>query len=120
MDMNTDNLARWPFEPRHMEVAPEGWRACVEAVAKGYTFHEGVIAFCGFCGNELLAAGHGEDGHGDGSGEGHDIDCLTMRARRMLEYQRQFLVSRRLVPLASSFEGLDMDRVHQQGGRAGG
>lgn len=60
------------FHMRHLELAPEGWRACVERVAQGLADTGGEKTFCLLCGGEL---------HGTA---GHDVGCLTMVARRIL------------------------------------
>lgn len=60
------------FHMRQLELAPEGWRLCVERVAKGLSDSEGEKAFCLLCGGELQGTA------------GHDIGCLTMVARRIL------------------------------------
>jgi hypothetical protein len=60
------------FHMRHLELAPEGWRTCVERVAQGLTDLDGEKAFCLLCGGELQGA------------SGHDISCITMMARRIL------------------------------------
>jgi hypothetical protein len=60
------------FHMRHLELAPEGWRTCVERVAQGLTDLDGEKAFCLLCGGELQGAA------------GHEISCITMLARRIL------------------------------------
>lgn len=60
------------FHMRHLELAPEGWRTCVERVAQGLVDTAGEKAFCLLCGGELQGTA------------GHDIGCLTMIARRIL------------------------------------
>jgi hypothetical protein len=60
------------FHMRHLELAPEGWRACVERVAQGLADTGGEKAFCLLCGGELQGIA------------GHDVGCLTMVARRIL------------------------------------
>ena len=60
------------FHMRHLELAPEGWRVCVERVAQGLADTDGEKAFCLLCGGELQGTA------------GHDIGCLTMVARRIL------------------------------------
>jgi hypothetical protein len=60
------------FHMRHLELAPSGWRACVERIANGLTDRDGEKAFCLLCGGEVQGAA------------GHDISCLTMVARRIL------------------------------------
>jgi hypothetical protein len=60
------------FHMRYLELAPEGWRACVERVAQGLADTEGEKAFCLLCGEELQGIA------------GHDVGCLTMVARRIL------------------------------------
>lgn len=62
------------FELRaqHLDLAPEGWRECVEKIAEGYAEVVGGNVYCLNC-----------DGVLQGS-QGHDIHCVTMVARRIL------------------------------------
>jgi hypothetical protein len=60
------------FHIKSLELAPEGWRRCVEHVAEGFSHKECAKEFCILCGREL-----------DGA-QGHDVMCLTMVARRIL------------------------------------
>ena len=43
------------FHMRHLELAPEGWRTCVERVAQGLCDQDGEKAFCLLCGGELCS-----------------------------------------------------------------
>jgi len=60
------------FGMQHLELAPGGWRQCVEKIAEGYAEVVGEHVYCLNCGGVLQGA------------QGHDIDCVTMFARRML------------------------------------
>jgi hypothetical protein len=60
------------FHMRQLELAPEGWRTCVERVAQGLVDSAGEKAFCLLCGGEVQGI------------VGHDVGCLTMVARRIL------------------------------------
>lgn len=75
MNMNALRSAR-PDEPplptRSLELAPSGWRHCVEILAEGYVEIVHAQARCLNCGGML-----------DGA-QGHEINCVTMVARRML------------------------------------
>lgn len=55
-----------------LELAPEGWRACVERIAEGFAERIGEHAYCLTCGNVVCGV------------QGHDATCLTMVARRIL------------------------------------
>ncbi len=57
---------------QHLELAPEGWRECVEKIAEGYAEVVGGHVYCLNCDCVLQGA------------QGHDIHCVTMVARRML------------------------------------
>jgi len=57
---------------QHLELAPEGWRQCVEKVAEGYAEVVGGHIYCLNCDGVLQGA------------QGHDIHCATMVARRIL------------------------------------
>jgi hypothetical protein len=57
---------------QHLEVAPEGWRQCVEKIAEGYAEVVGGHVYCLNCDGVLQGA------------QGHDVHCVTMVARRML------------------------------------
>lgn len=57
---------------QHLEVAPEGWRQCVEKIAEGYAEVVGGHLYCLNCDGVLQGA------------QGHDVHCVTMVARRML------------------------------------
>jgi len=61
-----------PFHISRLELAPEGWRRCVEQVAEGFFYEESGNNYCALCGRRL-----------DGM-QGHDAACLTMAARRIL------------------------------------
>lgn len=75
MDMNALRPARAgepPLPTRGLELAPSGWRQCVEILAEGYAEIVDAQARCLNCGGML-----------DGA-QGHEINCVTMVARRML------------------------------------
>lgn len=55
-----------------LELAPEGWRLCVQRVAEGFAKVVGEDRYCLDCGNILHGA------------QGHDATCVTMVARRIL------------------------------------
>lgn len=57
---------------QHLELAPGGWRQCVEKIAEGYGELIGEHVYCLNCGGVLEGA------------QGHDIYCVTMIARRLL------------------------------------
>jgi len=57
---------------QHLELAPEGWRQCVEKIAEGYAEVVGGHVYCLNCDGVLQGA------------QGHDVHCVTMVARRML------------------------------------
>jgi hypothetical protein len=75
------------FHMRHLELAPEGWRTCVERVARGLVDTGGEKVFCLLCGGELQGIA------------GHDVGCLTMVARRILANE-PLLLERYKVQLA--------------------
>lgn len=60
------------FQMRHLELAPEGWRVCVNRVAQGIFDTGKEKTYCVLCGGEI-----------EGS-VGHQPGCLTMVARRVL------------------------------------
>ena len=57
---------------QHLELAPEGWRQCVEKIAEGFAEVAGGHVYCLNCDGMLQGA------------QGHDVHCVTMVARRML------------------------------------
>lgn len=60
------------FQMRHLELAPEGWRICVDRIAQGI-FNKGEgKTYCVLCGGEIQGL------------VGHQPGCLTMVARRVL------------------------------------
>lgn len=60
------------FQMRHLELAPEGWRVCVDRIAQGI-FDQGTEkTYCVLCGGEIQGP------------TGHQPGCLTMVARRIL------------------------------------
>lgn len=74
---------------QHLELAPEGWRQCVEKIAEGYAEVVGGHIYCLNCNGVLQGA------------QGHDVHCVTMVARRMLANE----------PLIHGYLSLDsMDR----------
>jgi hypothetical protein len=60
------------FQMRHLELAPEGWRACVDRVAQGIVNQGKEKTYCVLCGSEIQGI------------VGHHTSCLTMIARRIL------------------------------------
>jgi len=82
------------FHMRHLELAPEGWRTCVERVAQGLSDLDGEKAFCLLCGGELQGVA------------GHDISCLTMVARRILANE-PLLLERYKAQMALQYVALD-------------
>jgi hypothetical protein len=57
---------------QHLQLAPEGWRQCVEKIAEGYAEVVGRHLYCLNCDGVLQGA------------QGHDVNCVTMVARRLL------------------------------------
>lgn len=90
----------------HLELAPEGWRLCVEKVAEGFAEVIGEHAYCLNCGGML-----------DGK-QGHDVTCLTMVARRILANE-PLLHAQRTAAQApqAQFPGVDIDVVHARAGK---
>lgn len=60
------------FHMRHLELAPEGWRTCVDRVAQGIFDQRKEKTYCALCGGEIQGL------------TGHQPSCLTMVARRIL------------------------------------
>jgi hypothetical protein len=60
------------FQMRHLELAPEGWRICVDRVAQGIFDKGKEKTYCILCGGEVQGP------------VGHQPSCLTMVARRVL------------------------------------
>jgi hypothetical protein len=60
------------FHMRHLELAPEGWRACVDRVAQGIVNQGKEKTYCVLCGSDIQG------------NTGHHTGCLTMIARRIL------------------------------------
>lgn len=56
----------------HLELAPQGWRRCVEKVGEGFFYQDLGNNYCALCGRALNGV------------QGHDAACLTMVARRIL------------------------------------
>jgi hypothetical protein len=83
------------FHIKSLELAPEGWRRCVEHVAEGFSHKESDKDFCILCGRELEGA------------QGHDVTCLTMVARRILANEPLLLAQRK-----AEFPGVDLDAAH--------
>lgn len=83
------------FHIKSLELAPEGWRRCVEHVAEGFAHKESDRDFCILCGHELEGA------------QGHDVTCLTMVARRILANEPLLLAQRK-----AEFRGVDIDAAH--------
>jgi hypothetical protein len=74
-----DMFALQPIQPdpamlpiMRLELAPEGWRTCVQRVAAGFAQVIGEHRHCLDCGNVVYGA------------QGHDATCVTMMARRIL------------------------------------
>lgn len=57
---------------QHLQLAPEGWRECVEKIAEGYAEVVGGRLYCLNCDGVLQGA------------QGHEVNCVTMVARRLL------------------------------------
>jgi hypothetical protein len=62
-----------PLVPLRLELAVQGWRECMQAVAQGFASLDRGIVLCDICGCELER------------GTGHAVNCLTLLARRMIE-----------------------------------
>lgn len=92
--------AAWPQEPRAFELAPEGWHRCVERVARGIAYLDGDAAYCGECGAELK------------KGIGHDLDCLVLHARRVLEWNN--MRTDFYAKVRGPLEGVDIDAIHHK------
>lgn len=60
------------FQIQNLELAPTGWRHCVEKIAEGFAEMIGDHAYCVNCGGALTGV------------QGHDASCVTMLARRIL------------------------------------
>jgi hypothetical protein len=100
-----DMFALPPVQPdpaivpiKTLELAPEGWRACVQRVAEGYAEVIGEHAYCLNCGKAVHGA------------QGHDVSCLTMVARRIL-VNEPYLHAQRHTSV--SLQGVDIDAVHK-------
>lgn len=83
------------FQMRHLELAPEGWRICVDRVAQGIFDKGDERTYCVLCGGEIQGS------------VGHQPDCLTMVARRVLANE-PFLVERYKSQLALEQIALDV------------
>lgn len=57
---------------QNLNLAPEGWRPCVEKIAEGFAEVIGAHSYCMNCGGVIEGK------------QGHRFDCVTMLARRML------------------------------------
>ncbi len=77
---------------QHLELAPEGWRQCVEKIAEGYAEVVGGHVYCLNCDGVLQGA------------QGHDVHCVTMVARRMLANE----------PLIHAYLSLDTMECNEQ------
>jgi hypothetical protein len=93
------------FHMRHLELAPEGWRACVERVAQGLADTAGEKAFCLLCGGELQGIA------------GHDVGCLTMVARRILANE-PLLIERYKAQVALQLVAFDVNAAEAQASNA--
>jgi hypothetical protein len=60
------------FHIQHLDLAPEGWRPCVEKIAEGFSEIVGEHTYCLNCGDVIEGM------------QGHRVDCVTMVARRIL------------------------------------
>lgn len=74
-----DMFALQPVQPaasmlyiQNLELAPVGWRHCVEKLAEGFSEIIGEHTYCLNCGETLSGV------------QGHDASCVTMLARRIL------------------------------------
>lgn len=89
-----------------IELAPALWRDCMEAVARGLLHFDERTAtgYCSFC---------GATPHADGSG--HDLGCLTLRARIQLASHNALVARNRTALQAwhTTFPGVDIDQAHQ-------
>lgn len=83
---------------QHLELAPEGWRQCVEKIAEGYAEVVGGHVYCLNCDGVLQGA------------QGHDVHCVTMVARRMLANEP-------LIHAHLSLDLVDCSRQARSGGR---
>lgn len=95
------------FHIQELELAPEGWRLCVEKIAEGFAEVIGEHAYCLNCGGVL-----------EGN-QGHDVTCLTMVARRILANEP--LLRARHAALQTQaqeeFPGVDIDVAHARAGK---
>lgn len=82
------------FQMRHLELAPEGWRICVDRVAQGIFDKSKEKTYCVLCETEIRGSA------------GHQPGCLTMVARRILTNE-PLLVERYKAQLA--LEGIALD-----------
>lgn len=78
---------------QHLELAPEGWRQCVEKIAEGYAEVVGGHIYCLNCDGVLHGA------------QGHDVHCVTMVARRMLANEPLIHAHLSLDPMDSFGQG---------------
>lgn len=102
-----DMFALTPVQPdpaivpiKTLELAPEGWRACVERVAEGFAEVIGDHAYCLNCGNTVHGA------------QSHNATCLTMVARRIL-VNEPYLHAQRNTSV--SLRGVDIDAANKSG-----
>jgi hypothetical protein len=92
------------FHIQHLELAPEGWRLCVETIAEGLAEVIGEHAYCLNCGGVLEGA------------QGHDVTCLTMVARRILANEPLLHAQHKAAGAQEpKFPGLDIDAAHARG-----
>jgi hypothetical protein len=89
------------FHITSLELAPKGWRRCVEHVAAGVSRKDDDKDLCLLCGKQL-----------DGV-QGHDAGCLTMIARRILANE-PLLHAQRLATQAD----VDIDTTRGDAGAA--
>ncbi|KQQ96126.1 hypothetical protein [Massilia sp. Leaf139] len=102
MDFYPVQLSTAPLVPQRLELAPEGWREFVQYAAHGDTFMRDGAVYCKDCERELH------------QGRGHDVMCLTIRARLMLDEESRLHASRTQEALAHMLflQEADIDKVH--------
>lgn len=102
MDFYPVKLSTALLVPQRLELAPEGWREFVQYAAHGDTFMRDGAVYCKDCERELH------------QGRGHDVMCLTIRARLMLDEEPRLHASRTQEALAHMLflQEADIDRVH--------
>lgn len=96
------------FQAQHLELAPEGWRECVEKIAEGYAEVVGGHVYCLNCDGVLQGA------------QGHDVHCVTMVARRMLANEPLLLAHSALAPQEGGKHGHRAKSSWKPGRKAAG